>query len=84
MDVDKVMLSSYSQEIGSVEENLPRAFYKGNPLNISFSARYLNDAIKSINGEKVRVLFTGEMRPFIIKDFEREDIIQMVLPVRTY
>lgn len=84
MNQDTVILSSFSQEIGSVEENLFRAFYKGEPLKISFSARYLTDAIKSINGQKVRVLFTGEMKPFIIKDFEREDIIQLVLPVRTY
>ncbi len=84
MDEDNVILSSFSQEIGSVEENLSKAFYKGQPLHISFSAKYLNDAIKSINSEKVRVLFTGEMRPFIIKDLEREDIIQLVLPVRTY
>ena len=84
MNQDTVILSSFSQEIGSVEENLSRAFYKGEPLKISFSARYLTDAIKSINGQKVRVLFTGEMKPFIIKDFEREDIIQLVLPVRTY
>lgn len=84
MNQDTVILSSFSQEIGSVEENLSRAFYKGEPLKISFSARYLTDAIKSINGKKVRVLFTGEMKPFIIKDFEREDIIQLVLPVRTY
>ena len=66
------------------KEKLSKAFYKGNPLSISFSAKYLNDAIKSINGQKVRVLFTGEMRPFIIKDLEKEDIIQLVLPVRTY
>lgn len=84
MNEDTVILSSYSQEIGSVEENLSKAFYKGEPLSISFSARYLNDAIKSINSDKVRVLFTGEMKPFIIKDLEREDIIQLVLPVRTY
>lgn len=84
MNQDTVILSSFSQEIGSVEENLSRAFYKGEPLKISFSARYLTDAIKSINGQKVRVLFTGEMKPFIIKDFEREDIVQLVLPVRTY
>ena len=84
MNQDTVILSSFSQEIGSVEENLSRAFYKGEPLKISFSARYLTDAIKSINGQKVRVFFTGEMKPFIIKDFEREDIIQLVLPVRTY
>ncbi len=84
MNNDSVILSSYSQEIGSVEENLSKAFYKGEPLNISFSAKYLNDAIKSINTEKVRILFTGEMKPFIIKDLEKEDIIQLVLPVRTY
>lgn len=84
MNQDNVILSSFSQEIGSVEENLSKAFYKGEPLKISFSAKYLTDAIKSINGQKVRVLFTGEMKPFIIKDFEREDIIQLVLPVRTY
>ena len=46
--------------------------------------KYLNDAIKSVNSDKVRILFTGEMKPFIIKDLEREDIIQLVLPVRTY
>lgn len=84
MNEDNVIISSHSQEIGSVEENLSRAFYKGEPLSISFSAKYLNDAIKSINGDKVRLLFTGEMRPFIIKDFEKEDIMQLVLPVRTY
>lgn len=84
MDTDQVILSSYSQEIGSVEENLSKAFYKGDSLHISFSARYLTDAIKSINSEKVRILFTGEMKPFIIKDLEKEDIIQLVLPVRTY
>ena len=84
MDEDNVIISSFSQEIGSVEENLSKAFYKGKPLHISFSAKYLNDAIKSIGSEKVKVLFTGEMRPFIIKDLEREDIIQLVLPVRTY
>ena len=35
-DRDNVMLSSYSQEIGSVEENLSKAFYKGDELSISF------------------------------------------------
>ena len=81
---DNVMLSSYSQEIGSVEENLSKAQFTGEPLHISFSAKYLTDAIKSINSSNVRILFTGEMKPFIIKDIENEDIVQLVLPVRTY
>lgn len=84
MSPDDVVLSSYSQEIGSVEENLSKAFFKGDKLSISFSAKYLSDAIRSINSETVKLLFTGEMRPFIIKDIEKEDNIQVVLPVRTY
>lgn len=84
MSDEQVIMSSFSQEIGSVEENLTKAFYKGNPLHISFSSKYMNEAIKSINSEKIVILFTGEMRPFIIKDIEKEDIIQLVLPVRTY
>ena len=84
MSNEQVILSSYQQEIGSVEENLSKAFFKGDKLSISFSAKYLSDAIRSINSETVKLLFTGEMRPFIIKDIEKEDNIQVVLPVRTY
>lgn len=84
MSDEEVILSSYQQEIGSVEENLASSFYKGQPLSISFSSKYANDAIKSFNGEKIKILFTGEMKPFIVKDQEKDDLLQLVLPVRTY
>lgn len=84
MDPDKIVLSSYMQEIGSVEEILDNAFYKGEPLSISFSSKYANDAIRAFNEPKIKILFTGEMKPFIIKDYEKDDVIQLVLPVRTF
>ena len=84
MDPDKIVLSSYMQEIGSVEEILDKAFYKREPLSISFSSKYANDAIKAFNDPKIKILFTGEMKPFIIKDYEKDDVIQLVLPVRTF
>ena len=84
MSDEKVVLSSYMQEIGSVEEILDKAFYKGEPLSISFSSKYVNEAIRAFNSSKIRILFTGEMKPFIIKDYENEDVIQLVLPVRTF
>lgn len=84
MDNEKVILSSYMQEIGSVEEILDKSFYKGNPLSISFSSKYVTDAIKSFNDTKIKILFTGEMKPFIIKEFDHDDVIQLVLPVRTF
>ena len=78
------ILSSYQQEIGSVEENLASSFYKGEPLTISFSCKYASDAIKSFSGDKIKILFTGEMKPFIVKDFDSDELLQLVLPVRTY
>ena len=81
MSDEKVVLSSYMQEIGSVEEILDKSFYKGTPISISFSSKYATDAIRSFNEAKIKILFTGEMKPFIIKDFEkdeqyREELIQ--------
>lgn len=84
MSDEEVILSSYQQEIGSVEENLASSFYKGEPLSISFSSKYANDAIKAFSGDKIKILFTGEMKPFIVKDHEKDDLLQLVLPVRTY
>jgi len=83
MSSDEVVLTGSSQEIGSAEEVLPEAFFKGEgSLTISFSGRYLADAVRSINGETVRLFFTGGMRPFVVKDYEKDDNIQIVLPIR--
>ena len=56
MSNEQVILSSYQQEIGSVEENLASSFYKGEPLTISFSCKYASDAIKSFSGDKIKIL----------------------------
>ena len=84
MNDTQVLLSLYMQEIGSVEEILDKAFYKGESLSISFSSKYVTEAIKAFNSSKIKILFTGEMKPFIIKDYENDDVIQLVLPVRTF
>ena len=84
MEPDQVKLTSQQQEIGSVEEHLDNAVYQGDPLEISFSARYLADAIRSINTSTIRMQFKGVMKPIVITDVEKDDNIQVILPVRTY
>ncbi len=84
MSEDHILLTSSSQEIGSVEEHLTSAIFTGVPLTISFSAKYLTDAIRSIGSNYMSILFTGEMKPFVIKNKEDESNVQLVLPVRTY
>ena len=84
MDTNKIEISSRSQELGSVVEKIKTFSYKGNKMDISFSAGYVIDAIKSIGQEDIMLCFNGEMKPFVIKSKKDGTIIQLVLPVRTY
>ena len=84
LDPDHVIISSKSQAIGSVEEEIESAFFKGEPLEISFSSKYVSDAIRAIADSKIKILFTGSMQPFIIQSIDDESLLQLVLPVRTY
>lgn len=84
MNPDQVQITSQSQEVGSVEEDLNSAFFVGDPLNISFSSKYVSDAIRSIAQPKIKIMFTGEMKPFIIISEDDPSLLQLVLPVRTY
>ena len=42
----------------------------GEDLKISFSAKYMMDALRAIDGQDVAIQFTGAMRPFILKSVE--------------
>lgn len=84
MNDELVQITSKSQEIGSVEEDLPTSQFTGNPLNISFSSKYVTEAIRAIAASKIKIYFVGDMKPFIIKNDEDESLFQLVLPVRTY
>lgn len=84
-DAGKVLeLSSNSPEIGKVEEVVHAISVTGEELKISFSAKYMMDALRAINGQDVEIHFTGAMRPFILKSVEDETILQLILPVRTF
>ncbi|MFC4411644.1 DNA polymerase III subunit beta [Chungangia koreensis] len=79
-----VEISSNSPEIGKVEEQIEAIEVDGEELKISFSAKYMMDALKAIDGQDVVIQFTGSMRPFILKSAHDDAIIQLILPVRTY
>lgn len=80
---EEVVLTNKSQEIGESRETL-NATWEGEPLNISFSGNYVIDAAKALKGDEIIIEFTGEMKPFILKNSEDNNILQLVLPVRTY
>lgn len=79
-----VEISSNSPEIGKVQEQIEVTALTGEELKISFSAKYMMEALKAIDSEEVVIQFTGAMRPFILKSAMDDSILQLILPVRTY
>ncbi|MDP4171265.1 MAG: DNA polymerase III subunit beta, partial [Bacillota bacterium] len=76
--------SSNTPEIGNVVEEVQSSSIEGEELKISFSAKYMMDALKALEGTEIMISFTGAMRPFVIRPLHDETTLQLILPVRTY
>ena len=58
--------------------------YEGQPLEISCSGKYLQDALKAIDSDEVTINFSGELKPMVVKKEDDDSLIQLISPVRTY
>jgi DNA polymerase III subunit beta len=79
-----IEISSNSPEIGKVIEEIQSESVTGEELKISFSAKYMMEALKALEGTEIKISFTGAMRPFLIRPINDESMLQLILPVRTY
>lgn len=79
-----VEISSNTPEIGKVVEEIQSESTEGEALNISFSAKYMMDALKVFEGAETNIQFTGAMRPFVLRPTADDTILQLITPVRTY
>ena len=79
-----LILKSSSAEIGRVEEKMLISKNNNEDIKISFSAKYMMEALKSFSTETVDIHFVGEIKPILIKSSEDESLTQLVLPIRTY
>lgn len=84
LDEGIVEISSNSPEIGKVIEEVQSQSISGEELKISFSAKYMLDALKALEGTDIKINFTGAMRPFVIRTLEDDSMLRLILPVRTY
>lgn len=84
IDEEKLEITANSPEVGKVSEIVPLSEFTGEPLKISFNAKYMIDALRALDSERIRVEFTGAMAPFIIQSTDDDQILYLILPVRTY
>ncbi len=81
---NELIMRSNSVEIGRVEEKMSISKDNDSEINISFSAKYMMEALRTFEGENATINFVGEINPIIIKDDQEDNLIQLVLPIRTY
>jgi DNA polymerase III subunit beta len=79
-----IEISSNTPEVGKVVEEMKGISMAGEELKISFSAKYMMDALRAIEGNEIKITFTGAMRPFVIYPINDDSTLQLILPVRTY
>ncbi|PLS15795.1 DNA polymerase III subunit beta [Bacillus sp. M6-12] len=79
-----IEISSNTPEVGKVVEEIQAQSIEGEDLKISFSAKYVMEALKALEGTDITISFTGAMRPFLIRSLHDNSMLQLILPVRTY
>ena len=81
---NQMVINSYASEIGKVEEKLEVEASKDASIDISFSAKYMLDALKTMKDDEILILLNGEVKPIVIKSVTDESLIQLILPIKTY
>ena len=79
-----LIIRSSSLEIGRVEEKMNITKSVEDDIKISFSARYMMEALKAFSTDTVEINYVGEIKPIILKSPDDDTLTQLVLPIRTY
>ena len=84
INTENMKISSFASELGKVEEEVEIKKNNKNNLEISFSARYMLEALRTIKEDKILILLNTDVKPIIIKSIKDESLIQLILPIKTY
>ena len=72
-----------TSELGDVQEDL-EAHLEGEPIDIAFNSRYINDVIKNIDEECCTLCMNTNVSPCVIAPLDGDSYLYLVLPVRVF
>ncbi|CAM3631589.1 DNA polymerase III subunit beta [Marinicrinis lubricantis] len=78
-----VEISSSQTELGKIKEEIETESYSGEAFKISFNSKYMLDALKAMDCEKIHIGFTGAMSPIVLKPSDHVELVYVILPYRT-
>ena len=80
----EMTIHSFASEIGKTEEKIKIDTSESSNIDISFSAKYMMEALKTIKDEDILILLNNDVKPLVIKSLTDESLIQLILPIKTY
>lgn len=78
---DGILAITSNSNVGTSYEEVEIEF-EGDDLKIGFNPRYLIDALKAIDDEKINLKFMSQLSPCIIRGLETDDYKYLILPLR--
>lgn len=81
---DKIKIFSNIPEIGNVEETISAKKDCDKNIKIAFSSKYMMEALRALSCENIILKFNNEVKPIIITNVDDDNLIELILPIRTY
>ena len=77
-------VSSFASDIGKVEDKIEISKNTDKDISISFSSKYMLEALRTFNEDELLILLNDDSSPIILKSVQDESLIQLILPIKTY
>lgn len=79
---NKLVIESIESEIGKAKEELVISNFKGEPLNIAFNSKFLEDVLNKIKEDELKLSFIDSDSPLKCELENKEEFLYLLMPVR--
>ncbi len=81
---DKLIIKASSIDIGKIEEKIEIINETKTNIKISYSSKFMIDALKVLDDEYIYIMINGEISPIILKEEKNDELIQLISPMKTF
>ncbi len=79
---NKLVIESIESEIGKAKEELIISNFKGEPLNIAFNSKFLEDMLNKVKEDELKLSFIDSDSPLKCEVENKEEFLYLLMPVR--
>jgi DNA polymerase-3 subunit beta len=74
-------IKSGGPDVGNVQEEI-KIDYQGDPLDVSFNARYLLDVLNIMDTDKITFALKEELSSGLIRPVDGDEHLYVIMPMR--